>query len=329
MKKKLVTIISLLICVCFSACSTNPGLPDNSVPVREHILITIEDPSDGWFFSELYYGKTDITQFTQTSGKKQILLPAGKQTIRATWPVTTSVQERRFSDRIETTTRYKRIVGSITYDFVPGKKYTIKVEEDLKLKIEEKDGKVKDSHALWIGYPIIYTGWMYPNALATTFGMKEGVEIFVGKSDFKITAEATAGLGWSFKHIMDNVVSESKYDDSMAIFTLPFTAGLKTEYLITPDFGITIGGGITGAYASPINGHEEYINDKGEVEYRNPDPLMPIIPYIQAQLNFRKGRPKGYPSWPFAPLSIYFNYYPKLPSNRASFFGVGLVFVDM
>jgi hypothetical protein len=335
MKKKLVTIISLLISLCFSACSTNPGLPDRNTPVRELVLINIVSS-----YESFYYGGRNLTYFTQTSGKRQALLPAGKQKIEASWLFAIHIgEERHVAGGTEREVTYKITQDSIEYEFVPGKEYTIK--QDVKLRIEDlgyihKDGKVKDSHTLWIGGPIVYMGWMYPNAYAGVFGMKEGVEIFAHKSDFKITAEATAGLGASFKPILEEFVSvdvnyspKKEKEFNSVIFTLPFTAGLKTEYLITPDFGITLGGGITGAYALPSDYSEKYINNKGEVDYRDPDPLMPIIPYIQAQLNFRKGRTENYPSWPLAPLSIYFNYYPKLPSNRASFFGVGIVFADM
>jgi len=314
------------------ACKTNPGLIDRSVPLKEQVLITIEDPpGDGWFFSRLIYGGRNITTFAQTSGKKQLILPTGKQTIQAKWPVTIATSEQHLTNSIKTTTTYIVIEDFIEYDFVPGKEYTIKVVSK-KLVIEERDGKIRNVIPMWIGGPIIYTGWMYPNSGAATFGMKEGIDIFINnKAELKITAEATAGPGVSFKPIMENVVPENGPEDgmSMCVFSLCYTTGLKTEYLFTNEFGITLGGGITGAFSGFLNAHEEYINNDGKIDYRNPDEIMPVIPYIQAQVNFRKGRTKGYPSWPFLPVSIYFNYYPILPSSKTPMFGVGLVLLDM
>ena len=340
--KKLI-IISLLACLCLMACRTTVGVLDKSVPLREQVKVTIKSPYVGYKAGDkyhLFYGKIQI--FNNLPNLQPFILPAGEQTVRAKWKVSRTIDGWIYTADVE---------DSITYNFTPGKEYTIdtvtvfnstdKKFVSSKLVIEEKDGKIRSVIPMWIGGSIGYTGWMYPNSIASTLGMKQGVDIFFNKAELRITAEATAGLGYSFLPVIENAVlmdyssnvsDVSDYEnDHMGAGSGIFTAGLKTKYLFTNEFGIALGLGVTGAYSIYVDSElrEEYINDMGEIDYRRPSGLMPVIPYLQAQVNFRKGRTKAYPSWPVLPLSIYFNYYPILPSGEMSTFGVGLVLLDM
>jgi hypothetical protein len=307
MKKKLMICLFTIILMgtLLSSCHTTTGLRDRNTPIQEQSILYVDFKD----FSSLHIDGTSIAYWSNSRSKDAIFIPAGEHTFEFRWEKI--INEERVSQTTIKIT-YTSNGGRFTFDFKPGQKYSLAVERN-EIKLTELGKGIQDSGVavMWNGSPLYQVGWSYPNALGFSVGMQEGVEIVTSKTDTKIVAEGAAGMGFLISHPTGaEYLGTNSSEFLLPGMAFPLSAGLRIESFVTPGVSVFASGGIKTAYVA--------VNDSDYDE--EVSGIFPIIPYVQAGINFHSHRWDGN-TWPFA---IYGEFYPIVPYDNLPKFGVGL-----
>ncbi|GHV02340.1 hypothetical protein FACS189485_02490 [Spirochaetia bacterium] len=268
-------------------------------------------------------------------GKLGMVIPAGVHRITYDAKRSYTVSERSYKSAGTeyTTTTYipYTLRASVTYDFKPGKNYSIIIEPHLSgstssltstdpntiVSINRRNADIIDVD-VFVGIEIIEeengpfngntyiglesqsawsTGWMYNANFGSAIGPRLGVGIISGALNMKILGEAEVGLAFAFPN-MEGVTA------ALPVFSAGGMLEFNTKYI---DFGI--GGGIIGSSTlEPIL----LRFDGKESSHEAITSVMYLSPYVELDIK-RMGKFGG----------VYFQYYP-VSETWFSMFGLGI-----